>query len=167
MSQEAKAPIMMNITVIVQVIMRRFLLQGFLIFFGLVFLGSSSGFDIGSSDTLNLPVSLSKLKAWTGLRKSAVMSALVLGEVLGAVLETGGLTGFGVALGGVFLAAGLTVGLMAGLMGFGTEAFLARGAVFMGGWLEDGTVLLERRVLNPSIDLFLSIEYNYSIWRLS
>lgn len=159
MSQEAKAPIMMNITVIDQVIMRRFLLQGFLIFFGLIFLGSSSGFDIGSSDTLNLPVSPSKLKAWTGFRKSAVMSALVLGEVL----ETGGLTGFGVALGGVFLVAGL----MAGLMGFGAEAFLARGAVFMGGWLEDGAVLLERRVLNPSIDLFLSIEYNYSIWRLS
>lgn len=33
--------------------------------------------------------------------------------------------------------------------------------------VEEVVAFLERRETKPSIDLFLSIDYNYNIWRLS
>ena len=80
-----------------------------------------------------------KSKAWTGLRKSSTETA-------------------GVAFAfSIFL--GFPVDFLAGV-GFFTGAGFLAGVGFL-------AVFLERLETSPSIDLFFSIVYNYSIWELN
>lgn len=90
---------------------------------------------------MSSPVFSSKLKVWTGLRNSSVMFS-------------GFLAGFGDLVVG-FEVAFVVVGVVT-LMVF--LVVLVFEAVLLGV-----AVVLERRVTRPSIDLFLSIVYNYII----
>ena len=63
-------------------------------------------------------------------------------------------------LGASFLGAAFLETVFLTGLGFLTETGLLTAAGFL-------TVFLERRGLSPSIDLFFSIVYNYSIWELN
>ncbi len=164
----------------IRVMILRFLDLGFFSFF--IFLAS---FLIGVLLAVSCPLCSSKSKAWTGLRKSSVEAAGVgsgVGAGVSAVFSaggvgiTGGLSGeisatgmdFGVALTLVVLALAVRVDLAAVLReeedlvdlgGLAVEGFFAVDDFFT----EEGVAFLERRVVKPSIDLFLSIVYNYNM----
>ena len=156
-----------RITMMTVMMILRFLwgLAGFSFIFFLDFLSSLVSIDF--SLAFNSPVASSKSKAWTGFRKSSTGST-----TLGS---------FGVGFGagsGVGLGVGLTAigfGSFGGFStGAATEIFLVLDGVVFGfagdffcGTSLGATVFLELRELSPSIDLFFSIFYNYSIWRLS
>ena len=133
---------------------------------------------MGSSAAMSLPLSSSKLKAWTGLRKSSVVlsgvGCLSVVGVISAVVVTGFSEGVGAAgvrdflvvvrglvegfltVLGLLVVLGLPVVLAVALLaGFLTGVFL--------GVVDEFVVFLGRRGDKPSIDLFLSIVYNYNI----
>ena len=141
------------------VMILRFLLIGFLFCF-LSFLSSFfcsflessfSLFMVWSSEALSSPVCSSKLKVWTGFKNSSVIST-----GFGAGFLTEVLVGLEV----VFLAV-LGVGFEADLGEVTLIVFLTVFG-FATARLEVARVL-ERRGARPSIDLFLSIVYNYNI----
>lgn len=106
---------------------------------------SAVDFSLGFSS----PVDSSKSKAWTGLRKSST------GLTFGALT---GFLGFGLE----------TFVLLADFVGFEalviTEDFGLVADVFdFGGTLLEAAEILECFGVSPSIDLFFSIFYNYSI----
>ena len=137
---------------IVQVMILRFLDIGFLCFLDfLVEFGV-----VGSLAAFSSPLFSSKSKTWVGLRKSSVMVA----EDLGGIGLVAGVSSFfswtGILTGLIgFAGEGFDITLVDLGMGFLVVAFL--------GVLEEEVAFLERRVTSPSIDLFLSIVYNYSI----
>ena len=150
-------------------IILRFLLTGFLCIF-LAFLGLlvvSEG-----SAAFNSPVCSSKLKAWVGFKKS---SAELLGVGFGATADVAdcfviaGRLGEDLRVAGFFTVVRAvelrvvvvrTVGFLAVVL---TATLVVVLVVAFRG--EEGRVaeILARRVVRPSIDLFLSIVYNYSI----
>ena len=88
-------------------------------------------------------------------------------EVRGLVVLVRGVVGFdvftvfdGVGFWVVFLGDGFVADL-----GFAVDDFRVVVGVLVFG--VEVVAFLERREVSPSIDLFLSIVYNYSIWRLS
>ena len=151
----------LRIVIIVPMMILRFLLTGFFSFF--IFLPL---WLTGSLATLSSPDCSSKSKAWTGFKKSSA-------ELVGAVLVLGS-DGVGVTMGfGEVILAGLVV-LVAGFLAVTflgvvlVEVFLvvlvALVVVFLA--VEEAVAFLGRRGARPSIDLFLSIVYNYNIMAL-
>ncbi len=161
----------------IRIIMRRprpmrlriffFLLMGFLAFLNFLdFWGSSSvwsGLVVrGSLAAVSSPLSSSKLKAWTGLRKSSTGAGFLTGltseRTFGCFLALGFEDGALVD----FLAGALTdlgvVDLALGLDFLVVDLDLA---VF--GFLVVEETAATLRGFKPSIDLFLSIVYNYNI----
>lgn len=141
------------------VMILRFLLTGFFSFFGFLDFLSVTSFIVGSLAALSSPVCSSKSKAWTGFRKSSGLAAGVvecglacgcdcgIGELISLILMDFLVVDFLVVLG---------FGLAVGVEGLVLVVVLLTlcGVV---------APVLERRVTKPSIDLFFSIVYNYSI----
>lgn len=137
------------------VMILRFLLIGFFSFLGFLAFLSVDWCITGSLAALSSPVCSSKLKAWTGFRKSSGLAAGVVERGCGCGCETGELISFLTTLVGFLVV--LVFGLVAATDFLGV-VFLVLFEV-----VEVGAAVLERRVTKPSIDLFFSIVYNYSI----
>ena len=157
----------LKMPIMIRVMILRFLLTGFFSFF-IFFLS----WLMGASAALSSPDCSSKSKAWTGLRKSSA-------ELTGVGVEVG--VGIGSVTTGcsvTFLVAGflavdflvarfLLVVVLVDFLVVGFLTALGLVVVLVLGLtidflVEEIAAFLER-VVRPSIDLFLSIVYNYSI----
>lgn len=141
-----------------------FLVIGFLSF--LDFFRFLKLVSTGTDEAVSSPLCSSKLKTWVGLRKSSVISAWEgVGALAVLTVAVAGLTGFDAGEIGVeflLVLVTLTAVFAVVLVTFLTAGLMLAGVLVV-VFLTGAAAFLERRGASPSIDLFVSIMYNYSI----